>query len=247
MSLETIDFDRFPLDSGDRVLDLGCGEGRHAITAYMLADVEVVGLDLSITDLGVARGRFDDFAEDSNAKRLSFIVGSGLRLPFPDHSFDKIICSEVLEHIHDYDAVLSEIKRVLKQDGSLAVSVPRFGPEWICWRLSRAYHEVEGGHVRIFRASALRRAVLAKDMEFTGRHWAHALHSPYWWLRCLFWANADDSKVVSAYHRFLVWDLMQRPRVTQWLERLLNPLMGKSTVMYFANSHSQPRVAALEG
>ena len=119
---------------------------------------------------------------------------------------------------------------------SAAVSVPRFGPEWICWRLSDAYHEVEGGHVRIFQRRQLKRAVEALGLRLYGAHHAHALHSPYWWLKCLFWSTADDAWLVRQYHRFLVWDLMKSPAVTQLLERLLNPLMGKSLVMYFADA-----------
>jgi len=233
MSLETVDLCRLPMNVGQRVLDLGCGEGRHAITAYLHADVQVIGLDLSRRDIDIARGRFNDF-EDHNAtgKSLDFIVGSGLTLPFADASFDRVICSEVLEHIHNYQDVLGEIQRVLKPGGLLAVSVPRFGPEWICWKLSDAYHEVEGGHVRIFRRKQLKRAVERVDMVHYATHGAHALHVPYWWLRCLFWSK-EDAAPVRLYHRLLVWDLMSRPRLTRWLDKLLNPWFGKSIVMYF--------------
>ena len=233
MSLETVDLCRLPMNAGQRVLDLGCGEGRHAITAYLHADVQVIGLDLSRRDIDIARGRFNDF-EDRNAtgKSLDFIVGSGLTLPFADASFDRVICSEVLEHIHNYQDVLGEIQRVLKPGGLLAVSVPRFGPEWICWKLSDAYHEVEGGHVRIFRRKQLKRAVERVNMVHYATHGAHALHVPYWWLRCLFWSK-QDAAPVRLYHRLLVWDLMSRPRLTRWLDKLLNPWFGKSIVMYF--------------
>ncbi len=233
MSLETVDLRRLPMNAGQRVLDLGCGEGRHAITAYLHADVQVIGLDLRRRDIDIARGRFNDF-EDHNAtgKSLDFVVGSGLTLPFAEASFDRVICSEVLEHIHDYQQVLGEIQRVLKPGGLLAVSVPRFGPEWICWKLSDAYHEVEGGHVRIFRRKQLKRAVERVDMVHYATHGAHALHVPYWWLRCLFWSK-EDAAPVRLYHRLLVWDLMSRPRLTRWLDKLLNPWFGKSIVMYF--------------
>lgn len=113
------------------------------------------------------------------------------------------------------------------------MSVPRAGPEWLCWQLSRAYHEVPGGHVRIFNARKLRRDIEALDMYCYQSHWAHALHSPYWWLKCLFWSSADTNPLVRAYHRLLVWDLMKQPRLTRTLERCLNPLIGKSIAMYF--------------
>lgn len=237
MSLETINFDVFDLRPGDRVLDVGCGEGRHSISAFLTAQVDVVGIDLSSRDLATAQQRLQEFSgpSTSGCKSCNFIRASGLQLPFNDNSFDKIICSEVLEHIPDYTGMLAEIRRVLKPGGLFAASVPRFFPEWICWRLSSEYHEVEGGHVRIFSARQFRDAIEAQNMKRFARHWAHSLHVPYWWLRCLFWDSGEQAKLVQIYHRLLVWDLMKKPRITQTLDRILNPIMGKSIVMYFVN------------
>ena len=233
MSLSTIDFDLLQLEDNDRILDMGCGEGRHAITAYMLKNVESVGVDLSLKDLNTTADRFREFAEDNCGKSLSLSVADGAHLPFADEYFDKVICSEVLEHIPDYQPVLKELVRVLKTGGILGVSVPRFGPEWVCWKLSDAYHEVPGGHVRIFKANRLRQDIEAQGLVFFRRHWAHALHVPYWWLKCAFWNPEKDAPVVKAYHRFLVWDLMDHPPLTRGLEKIMNPIMGKSVVMYF--------------
>ncbi len=231
MSLDTVRWELLDIADGDRILDLGCGEGRHAITASLLAKSQVVGVDLARDDLKVAHSRLSDFS----SPECTFICGNGKHLPFADSTFDKVICAEVLEHIPDYEAVLEEIKRVLKPDGLFAVSVPRFFPEWVCWRLSREYHEVEGGHVRIFRSRRLRNAVEAHEMQRVSRHWSHALHVPYWWLKCLFWNTADDNPLVRTYHRMLVWDLLEAPWLTRTLDRLLNPILGKSIVMYFVN------------
>jgi len=243
MSLTTIDFRRLHLEPGHRVLDLGCGEGRHAITAWLTAPVQVVGLDIGAADLATARRRSLDFnpggpgagaSSATDASRaLGWVRGSGLRLPFADATFDRIICAEVLEHVPDYHAMLREIRRVLKPGGLVAVSVPRFVPEWVCWQLSSPYHEVEGGHVRIFRTRKLTDAVEAQGLKRFHRHWAHSLHVPYWWLRCLFWRDGEQAWVVRAYHRLLVWDLMRHPPLTRWLDRLLNPVIGKSLVLYF--------------
>jgi ubiquinone/menaquinone biosynthesis C-methylase UbiE len=234
MSLETIDFNRLNIRPGDRLLDLGCGEGRHSISAYLLADAEIVGLDLGLKDLQTAKGRLMDFPTPlSKGGYCAFIQGSGHQLPFPDNAFDHVICSEVLEHIPDYPSFLREINRVLKPGGLFAVSVPRYFPEWVCWQLSDAYHQVEGGHVRIFQASHLRQRIQSIGFKFLSRHWAHSLHVPYWWLKCLFWNRSEEHFLVTQYHRLLVWDLMQRPWLTQFLDRLLNPFLGKSVVMYF--------------
>lgn len=228
----TLNFSDFPIAPESIVLDLGCGEGRHAIHAYLEAPATVVGLDQSLNDLTTARDRAVPFINPDFGS-LTFMRGDGLHLPFADASFDAVICSEVLEHIPDYRAMLKEIVRVLKPGGCLMVSVPRAWPEAICWRLSAAYHQVEGGHLRIFNGRDLKNTISQLGFTLTKKHYAHALHSPYWWLRCWQWERQDSSRAVKLYHRFLVWDLMDKPAFTRILERCLNPLMGKSLVMYF--------------
>ncbi len=235
--MQTVNFDTVGLTAGDQVLDLGCGEGRHVIGAYLNQDVHVVGVDLCFDDIKIAADKASDFINPAlDDRQLSFSVGNALELPFADNTFDKVICSEVLEHIPDYAGALQEIERVLKPGGLFAASVPRFAPEWVCWALSDEYHANEGGHVRIFKEKQLRKDIEATGFRFFGRHWAHALHSPYWWLQCMFWDTKDNNPLVKAYHKLLVWDMMEHPKLTRNLERLLNPLIGKSVVMYFIKS-----------
>ena len=104
----------------------------------------------------------------------------------------------------------------------------------ICWALAPGqggYADQPGGHVRIFAAEALKADIAGLGFRFLGQHFAHGLHSPYWWLKCAFWGR--DHVLVRLYHRFLVWDLMQRPWLTRALEALANPIMGKSVAFYF--------------
>ncbi len=232
--MQTVDFQHFPLTPGDWVLDLGCGEGRHVISAYMAADVHSVGVDLSVEDLKTTREKFQDFAEPGNeAKSFGLSSANALQLPFADNTFDKVICSEVLEHIPDYRGALAEIERVLKPGGLFCASVPRRWPEKICWALSEGYYNTPGGHIRIFRAKELRGDIESLGFRRYHRHWAHALHAPFWWLKCLFWDKQDSNWLVRQYHRLLVWDLMEQPALTRVTEKLMNPVVGKSVVMYF--------------
>jgi len=231
----TINFEKFGMQDGDRILDLGCGVGRHVISSYTLKNIQAVGLDLCHADLVTAKERFTtEFEEPQNEqKSFGLTVGDALNLPFPDNSFDRVICSEVLEHIPDYKSVLKEIRRVMKPGGVFAASVPRFFPEWVCWKLSEDYHNEKGGHIRIFKADEFRNAIEDEGMTWFGGHGAHALHVPYWWLQCLFWAKRESSKTIKAYHKLLVWDLLKKPWITQVIDKILNPVMGKSIVMYF--------------
>lgn len=232
--MQTVDFKHFKLEKGDTVLDLGCGEGRHVISMYVEADVHAIGIDLSLKDLKTTHEKFKPFEDKGNPdKHFVLMSANALQLPFADHTFDKIICSEVLEHIHDYEGVLKEIERILKPGGLFCASVPRFWPEWVCWHYSDEYHDMDGGHVRIFLEKQLRRKIESQGFRFYHKHWAHALHTPYWWMQCMDWQNKAENRYVKAYHQMLVWDIMEKPWITRITEKALNPVIGKSVVMYF--------------
>jgi SAM-dependent methyltransferase len=160
------------------------------------------------------------------------VQGNALALPFGDGAFDRVIASEVLEHIPDDEAAMTELARVLRPGGTMAVTVPRFGPEAVNWALSNEYHDVPGGHVRIYRRSTLVVRLRRAGLRLRASHHAHALHSPYWWLRCAVGPKRDDHPAVRAYHRLLVWDITSAPAATRLTERALNPLLGKSLVVY---------------
>jgi ubiquinone/menaquinone biosynthesis C-methylase UbiE len=231
--MQTIDLKKMQLKPNSKFLDLGCGEGRHCFGAYMSEEIDVFGFDMSLSDVGKAKENFDQFNENTSTKSCNFGVADAKKLPFKDNTFDFIICSEVLEHIIDYQSALSEINRILKPEGKLAVSVPKFFPEWICWKLSIDYQNTPGGHVRIFKFKELKKDIANYGLNFSQRHWAHALHSPYWWLQCLFWNSKENSKIINLYHEFLVWDMMKKPFLTKCLEYIFQPLIGKSVVLYF--------------
>jgi ubiquinone/menaquinone biosynthesis C-methylase UbiE len=232
--LLTVDFAKFPIKAGDRVLDLGCGGGRHSYEAYRRGAV-VIAADLNQKELPPVNEMFAAMlAEGETAPPASAtaVSADATRLPFPDDSFDAIIVAEILEHVPDDAGALAEIARVLRPGGTVAVTVPAWLPERICWALSREYHEVPGGHVRIFTRNELATKLTAAGLTPVGSHHAHGLHSAYWWLKCAVGVDDDKHPAVQAYHRLLVWDLMSRPALTRWPEAALNPVIGKSLVVY---------------
>src|SRR3954464_14165341 len=242
----TVDFDRLGIGPATTVIDVGCGAGRHAFEAYRRG-ADVVAFDQDAAELGWVEPILRAMAETGEAPQAAsakVVRGDALNLPYADETFDCVIASEILEHVPADDAAIAELIRVLKVGGTLAVSVPRWFPERVCWLLSDEYHSNEGGHVRIYRASALRAKIASRGMRFTHTHHAHALHSAFWWLKCAVGPSNNDHPAVSAYHKLLVWDLMQRPKITQLAETALNPLVGKSVALYFTKSLAAKSSAA---
>lgn len=230
----TVDFDRLGLRTGERLLDLGCGAGRHAFEAYRRG-ADVVAFDQDAEELaGVAAlfAAMEEAGEVPEGAQAATRRGDALALPFADDEFDRIIAAEVLEHIPEDLTAMAELYRVLRPGGTMAVTVPRWFPEVVCWKLSADYHNAPGGHIRIYSDAELIGKLANQGFEYDGRGYAHGLHTPYWWLKCAVGVNKDEHPAVRAYHRLLVWDIMKQPKATQWAERALNPVLGKSLVVY---------------
>ena len=239
----TVDYDRLGVGRGDRLLDLGCGFGRHAFEAARRG-ASVVALDAGADEVAKVRatlGAMVDAGELDADQPAGAVRGNALALPFSDGTFDRVIASEVLEHIADDCSAMRELARVLRPGGTMAVTVPRCVPEAVNWALSDEYHDTPGGHVRIYRRSTLARRLREAGLIPTGHHHAHGLHAPYWWLRCLVGPSNDSHRAVRAYHQVLVWDIVRAPLVTRVADQVLSPLIGKSLVLYLSKPASEVR------
>jgi SAM-dependent methyltransferase len=230
----TIDFKKLGVKPGYRILDIGCGSGRHTCAAYQLKDVFAIGADLNPAELMQAKERLQLHQNwgKNGGGTWGLTTADVSVLPFEDDFFDLVICAEVLEHIANDRKAVCEIIRVLKPRHNLAVSVPRFWPERICWALSKTYRNSDNGHIRIYQKQGLIALLENFGTKCWAIHYAHSLHTPYWWLKCLLGPDRTDATAVHLYHRFLTWDIMKKPALVTWIDSLLNPILGKSLVVY---------------
>ena len=113
----TFNFKKLILENPNGLmLDLGCGEGRHIFGVMEeFPNLQCIGLDPHIKSLAKAYEGLD-FLESISNKKTNFLSGSAYSLPFPDNSFDLVVCSEVLEHLHEYKNAIAEVSRVLNQE-----------------------------------------------------------------------------------------------------------------------------------
>jgi SAM-dependent methyltransferase len=227
--LLTVDLERLRIRAGEKLLDAGCGEGRHCFGA-LERGASVVGLDLDREALGRAAGGLRRRARELGVLG-AMLQGDAFRLPFRDGTFDKVICSEVMEHVHDYHAAARELSRVTRADGLVAVTIPTATSEHLYLRAGDDYFESPGGHIRIFRPRDLARALAGAGLATVGVGFAHAFHTPYWLLRSLVGLpRADESRMVRAYRHFLIAAVGSR--FTVELERWLNYVCPKSLILY---------------
>ncbi|MFO7568368.1 MAG: methyltransferase domain-containing protein [Smithellaceae bacterium] len=227
----TVDFHELNIKPGYTILDAGCGSGRHLRGLAKLPGLKIVGVDRNPKDVAAAMASLKNMpdAQSEDFQVMSADINS---LPFEDGYFDCVICSEVLEHIYEHEEALAELVRVLKPQGQLVVSVPRYFSERICWLISPAYYNEEGGHIRIYKKNQMRKMLDRQGITCWKINYKHALHAPYWWLKCMVGLKNETHALVRLYKRFLEWDIMSKPRGVRMAEALLNPFIGKSIVFY---------------
>jgi 2-polyprenyl-3-methyl-5-hydroxy-6-metoxy-1,4-benzoquinol methylase len=148
------------VERGDRVLDVGCGEGRFA-AALVAAGAQVTAIDVAEEPLRRAR--------EIGAELELALVADGGPWPLPDASFDVVWAGEVIEHVADTTAWLSELRRVLRSGGRLVLSTPANGSvSLLAAALSRRAFarrfDPRGEHLRFYNGATLTR--LIEDFGF---------------------------------------------------------------------------------
>jgi SAM-dependent methyltransferase len=226
----TVDLDRLGVEPGDRLLDAGCGGGRHCFGA-LERGAHAWGLDLDLEGLRIARAGIHERRGAATEKLHGGVLeGDVFRLPFADGSFDRVVCAEVMEHVHDYPAAVGELVRVLRPGGRIGITVPTAITERVYFALTHAYFESPGGHIRIFAPRDLARAMARAGISVEGVGFAHALHSPYWAIRCAVGLHDENPRPTRAYRRFLI--RAEASRAWRSVERVFDRLWPKSLVLY---------------
>lgn len=156
-----------------KILDLGCGAGN--LLNYLAKKNKksfLFGVDID-------KDTIERAEKNKYCKREKFVLSNAKKIPFADNFFDKVYCHEVLEHVEDLDAVLTEIKRTLKNKGKLHVTVPLEKSEKILIKYNKKYPG-QIGHVRFFSKEKLIKILEDKNFKIKSYKTNNSIEHLYW-------------------------------------------------------------------
>lgn len=230
---QSIDPALLSIGPSDRVIDLGCGTGRHVLELAK-SPANVIGADLSRNDLRIGRFLLEIMRREGDVRaRVHWLQTAGERLPFVDGAFDRVICTETLEHVDD-DAVLArELVRVLKPGGILCVSVPDEYSERVFWKLSQSYRTHAGGHVRIYARARIVGLLRDAGLRPYAVRYRHSLETLYWLSHIAFWSDwGKQGPITRVFRKALDSQRARKSRIVSALDDIGNRLLPKSIVVY---------------
>ena len=128
----TIDFSLIPINGGEKILDLGCGSGRHSWYVCKQDHCSVYAVDYDLESLQKARYMLG-LMDKENETRGKWLVmqGNAMTLPFRDRSFDKIVCFDTLHEIPNWEEILIKWVYFLKREGKILFCDPELKIEQI--------------------------------------------------------------------------------------------------------------------
>ena len=217
----------------DRVIDLGCGTGRHVLELSKIPS-DIIGADISRDDIRAGRYLLEIMRRRDEVKaRVHWLQTAGERLPFKDGAFDRVICTETLEHVDDEHVLARELARVLKPGGILAVSVPDEYSEKVFWKLSKNYRTHAGGHVRIFGRGEIVRLMRTSGLEPYAVRYRHALETVYWLSHVAFWSDwGKQGPITRAFRNLLDSQRARASGIVTAIDDIGNRILPKSIVVY---------------
>ncbi|MFQ6009984.1 MAG: class I SAM-dependent methyltransferase [Candidatus Aenigmatarchaeota archaeon] len=165
------------LGSEDKVLEIGCKEGR--LTHHLEAK-EIIGVDIDEKAIVEAK-------EKEKRPNVKFLVGDAYDLKFSNEEFDVVIMGDIIEHLYNGNKALSEANRVLKKGGKLLVSCPYHGMLKnivITFYNYDRHYDVEGEHIRFFTVKSLTRLLKKNGFRVNKKHFIG--RAPFLWRSMLF-------------------------------------------------------------
>ncbi len=230
---QSIDPALLDIGPADNVIDLGCGTGRHVLELSKIPS-NIIGADISRNDIRAGRYLLEIMRRrDEVRARVHWLQTAGERLPFKDAAFDRVICTETLEHVDDDSVLARELARVLKPGGILAVSVPDEFSEKIFWALSRNYRTHAGGHVRIYRRPQVVGLMRNAGLQPYAVRYRHSLETAYWLSHIAFWSDwGKQGPITRAFRQVLDSQRARQSKIVTLLDDIGNRALPKSIVVY---------------
>lgn len=230
---QSIDPALLDIGPNDRVIDLGCGTGRHVLELAKRPGI-VHGADISRHDLRIGRYLLEIMRRRGEVRaRVHWLLMAGEQLPFADGAFDRVICTETLEHVDDDSVLARELVRVLKPGGILAVSVPDEFSEKIFWKLSKNYRTHAGGHVRIYERARIVALLREAGLRPYAVRYRHSLETAYWLSHVAFWSDWGKQGTITRVFRSVLDSQRARSsRIVTMLDDIGNRILPKSIVVY---------------
>lgn len=227
----TVNFNKLHVIEGDTVLDAGCGFGRHSLE-FLKRGAAVFSMDMDMDSILRTRFVLSELLKNQGKDKKGYIthIGDALNLPFKNETFDKIICSEVMEHVDDDNLACKELTRVLKTNGLIAITVPTYFSEFIYDTLTDEYFSTPGGHVRKYIPKKLVNIMKNNGLEIYGVEFKHAFHTIWWMIRSVVGLHKENHPFTRGYHKFLTLGLFSK--FMRKVESFCNYFFPKSIVLY---------------
>jgi uncharacterized protein (TIRG00374 family) len=138
-------------ENSDVILDIGCGSGVQLRALGLDSPNLMIGMDVNRSALQFAKGK--------NIPNTEFLIADAEQLPFREKTVSRIICAEIIEHLHEPEKMIAESERVLKDEGIIVISTPNERSIWgmyeFLWDVlgrGRNYGET---HLKFFSVSEL--------------------------------------------------------------------------------------------
>ncbi|KKR81589.1 MAG: hypothetical protein UU73_C0001G0135 [Candidatus Daviesbacteria bacterium GW2011_GWA1_41_61] len=151
-----------------KILDVGCSGGfMTSKVAEIFPRSQVFAIDAYPDAINYAKSRFP---------HINFQVADAHHLPFPEDSFDLIICYETIEHVLNPQKILQQMRRVVKKNGTVIVAMDSgnlmFKTTWWAWE--KTFGRVwQGAHLHPFHHQDLEKIIRQADFKITKKHFSH--------------------------------------------------------------------------